>query len=420
MKQYQETPQGRITFHLTYFLRWCLLSLLIGCVVGLVGTGFVYAVHAAVEFRESHSWVPFTLPIGGLIIVLLYRVLHNQGDKGTNMVLASIRSEAEIPPQMAPSIFLSTVITHLCGGSAGREGAALQLGGSIASLFAKAFRLRDADKRILILCGMSAAFSAIFRTPIAAVIFAMEVSCVGVMQYAALLPCTVAALSASAIAESLGLKLSHYTITAIPAFSPKYALLTLLLSVLCAAVSIGFCILLHRSEKLFQTLLPNPYLRVVTASVILLLLGFLVQSHDYYSLGEVVIQNAVAGNAVWYAFLLKALFTAVTIGGGFKGGEIVPTFFIGATFGCTMGHLLGCSPSLCAAVGMAALFCGVTNCPLAALFIAAELFGMEALPYCLLGVTVCYLLSGYYGLYHEQTFYNSKFSEGPMLSKTRE
>ncbi|MDE5563609.1 MAG: chloride channel protein, partial [Oscillospiraceae bacterium] len=156
------------------------------------------------------------------------------------------------------------------------------------------------------------------------------------------------------------------------------------------------------------------------ASVLLLLLGVACRSEAYFGIGGETIVNAIAGNAVWYAFLLKMLFTAVTLSGGFKGGEIVPTFFIGATFGCVFGQISGLSPSLCAAVGMIALFCGVTNCPLASLFIAAELFGMEAVPYCLLVVAVSYLLSGYYGLYKEQRFYYSKFADEHIHHKTRE
>lgn len=409
-----------ILLHFRLLLRWVVFGALLGVIMGLVGAAFVHCIHAGTAFRESHPWVLLTLPVGGLLIVWLYRITRNHNDRGTNMVIASIRSEAELPMQMAPLIFISTIITHTCGGSAGREGAALQLGGSIGSMLGKGFKLRERDRRILILAGMSAAFSAIFRTPIAAAIFAMEVGCIGAMHYAALVPCAVASLTASFTAEQLGLPLSHYDVAEIPELTAGTGLKIVLLGVLCAGVSIAFCTLLHKTEHLLGKKFPNPYLRILTAAFLLLGLGLVFRTTDFFGIGETAIHGAIAGETVWYAFLVKMLFTAVTIGGGFKGGEIVPSFFIGATFGCLFGQIAGLSPSLCAAAGMMALFCGVTNCPLATLFISAELFGMECVPFCLLVIAVSYLLSGYYGLYSEQKFMYSKFADAPVHHRTRQ
>ena len=405
--------------HFRLLLRWCVLSLVIGVVLGLIGSLFVMCIGYGTEFRAAHQWCYLLMPVGGLLIVGAYQLLHDQHDKGTNMVLASLRSEAKLPVQMAPLIFLSTIITHFVGGSAGREGAALQLGGSLGATLGRVVHLRDKDQRILIMSGMSAAFSAIFRTPATAAIFAMEVGCVGTMQYAALVPCAIASLSASYIANLLGFPLAKYNVLQVPEMKPLDAAKTLLLGICCAALSILFCILLHRTEHIMKKKLRNPYLRILLASAVLLLMGLLFHTEAYYGIGGETIVNAIAGKAVWYAFLLKALFTAVTLGGGFKGGEIVPSFFVGATFGCVFGQIVGLSPSLCAAVGMVALFCGVTNCPLAALFISAELFGMDCVPYCLLVIAVSYLLSGYYGLYREQRFYSSKFADEHIHHKTR-
>ena len=393
------------------FLRWSFLSIVLGIIVGLVGVAFVFTIHTVTDLRNENPWILLGLPFGGMLIVFLYRITRNHDDRGTNTVIASLRSESTIPTKMAPLIFISTAITHLFGGSAGREGAALQIGGSIAHLFGKAFRLNEADMRILILAGMSAAFSAIFRTPIAAVVFAMEVGFIGVMRYSALLPCTIASVTASFFAEKCGLGLTQYSVLNIPQITPVSILQTLMLGILCAVVSIVFCILLHAAEELMEHYIKNPYLRIAAAGITILLLGVLFQSYDYFGVGEQVIHNAIAGETVWFAFLAKMLFTAITLGGGFKGGEIVPTFFIGATFGCLMGSMLGLSPSLCAALGMVALFCGVTNCPLASLLIAAELFGMQCLPFALIVIAVSYLLSGYQGLYKEQRFLYSKYKD---------
>lgn len=409
-----------VLLHIRLLLRWIVFGALLGLVVGAVGAAFVHCIEYVTELRLAHPLILLGLPLAGVLIVWLYRVTKNFDDRGTNTVLASLRSEDEPPAKMSVLIFISTVLTHLCGGSAGREGAALQLGGSIGNLIGRTFKLRDRDRRILILAGMSAAFSSIFRTPIAAAVFAMEVGCIGTMHYAALVPCAVASLTASWIAETMGLGLTHYDIGILPELTAVSGLKILLLGLLCAAVSIVFCMLLHKTEHILESKISNPYLRIAFAGVLLLVLGLLLRSDAYFGIGEHTIHNAIAGETVWYAFLLKMVFTAITIGGGYKGGEIVPSFFIGSTFGCLFGHLIGLSPSVCAGLGMVALFCGVTNCPLASLFIGAELFGMEAVPFCLLVIAVSYLLSGYYGLYKEQKFMYSKFADAPVHHKTRQ
>ena len=406
--------------HFRLLFRWLIFSLLLGGVLGVIGTEFVNAIAWSTEFRAKHLWCYLLLPAGGVLIVWLYRVSRDKHDKGTNTVIASLRSEAQIPVQTAPLIFVSTIITHFCGGSAGREGAALQLGGGLGNTFASLLHMREKDKHILILSGMSAAFSAIFRTPVAAAIFAMEVGCVGTMQYAALVPCVVSSLTASYIAEKLGLPRERYEVYPVPELSPVTAFQTLILGIFCAAFSIIFCVILHRTEHYIKKFIKNPYLRILSASAILILMGLLFRSTDYYGTGGHIIEKAIHGEVIWYAFFVKMIFTAVTLSGGFKGGEIVPSFFVGATSGCLIGHIIGLSPSLCAAIGMIALFCGVTNCPLTSLFISAELFGQGCLPYCMLVIAVSYLLSGYYGLYKEQRFYYSKFTDEHIHHKTRE
>ena len=408
-----------VLLHLRLLLRWVLIALILGTVLGFVGTLFVWCISIGTEYRAAHQWCYLLLPVGGCAIVFLYWITKDKHDKGTNMVIASLRSEAQLPVQMAPLIFVTTIITHFVGGSAGREGAALQLGGGLGAMFGQLLHLRDKDKRTLIISGMSAAFSAIFRTPVAASIFAMEVGCVGTMQYSALVPTVIASLTASYVAGKLGLPLAHYDVLNIPEFTPVTALKVILLGMCCALISIVFCVILHRTEHTMRHRVKNPYLRILLASGILMLLGFILHTEDYFGIGGNIIGSAMKGEAHWYAFLLKMLFTAVTLGGGFKGGEIVPSFFIGATFGCCFGYAAGLSPSLCAAVGMIALFCGVTNCPLASLFISAELFGLDCVPYCLLVIAVSYLLSGYYGLYRTQRFYYSKFANEQIHHKTR-
>lgn len=392
------------------FIKWVVVSAVIGVVVGLIGTAFSYAMGIVTDFRMDNPRIILGLPFAGLVIVFMYHLAHRDNDKGTNSVLSAIRSEGELSITMAPLIFVGTILTHLFGGSAGREGAALQLGGSIGNGFGQLFHMKKSDVHVMIMCGMSACFSALFGTPLAAAIFSMEVVNVGIMYYSALVPCVFSALIAAGIAKMLGVGSEAMVISDVPEFTAVTGGKTVLLVILCAVVSVLLCVALHLAAKRGKKWIPNPYLRIAAAGVVIIVLTALVGSTDYMGAGMQVIEHCVEfGEVRPEAFALKILFTAVTLGAGFKGGEIVPSFFVGATFGCAMGRLLGLSPSLCAAVGMIAVFCGVTNSPITSLLIALELFGMDAAPYFLIGVGVSYMLSGYHSLYNTQRIVYSKY-----------
>lgn len=390
-------------------MKWVIFALITGLVVGSIATMFHFSIAIATMVREATPWIIFLLPIGGLIIVRCYRMVKDEKELSTNSVLSAIHSNEKLPLKMAPLIFVSTVITHLFGGSAGREGAALQLGGSIGNGLGALFHFDDNDKHIMIMCGMSAAFAALFGTPMAAAIFSMEVISVGIMQYSALVPCVIASLSAFSVAQAFGVGQELFLVEWVPNFTIFSAAKITILAVLCAVLSIAFCILLHQTEHLYKKLFKNQYLRVVVGGCLIIVLTLLVGDQTYNGTGMHVIEEAMDGHVIPYAFLLKMLFTAITIGAGYKGGEIVPSFFIGATFGCLFGNILGFAPDLCAAVGMASLFCGVTNCPITSLLISFELFGYEGMPYYLLAIAFSYMLSGYYGLYSSQRIMYSKY-----------
>lgn len=390
-------------------MKWVIFALITGLVVGSIATLFHFSIAIATMVREATPWIIFLLPIGGLIIVRCYRMVKDEKELSTNSVLSAIHSNEKLPLKMAPLIFVSTVITHLFGGSAGREGAALQLGGSIGNGLGALFHFDDNDKHIMIMCGMSAAFAALFGTPMAAAIFSMEVISVGIMQYSALVPCVIASLSAFSVAQAFGVGQELFLVEWVPNFTIFSASKITILAVLCAVLSIAFCILLHQTEHLYKKLFKNQYLRVVVGGCLIIVLTLLVGDQTYNGTGMHVIEEAMDGHVIPYAFLLKMLFTAITIGAGYKGGEIVPSFFIGATFGCLFGNILGFAPDLCAAVGMASLFCGVTNCPITSLLISFELFGYEGMPYYLLAIAFSYMLSGYYGLYSSQRIMYSKY-----------
>ncbi len=411
---------GRISRNLAVFIRWGIFSAFVGLFVGAFSTLFAFCLRQVTAFRTENPWLILCLPLAGVVIVFLYGLFRYKNDKGTNMVLSSIHAEAEVPFRMAPLIFISTIITHLFGGSAGREGAALQLGGSIGQMLGKIFRFDEKDQRIVVMCGMSAAFSAIFGTPIAASIFSMEVVSVGVMYYAALVPCVFSSLVASKFATHMGIGPNVFKIRHMPLFEIIPSLKIIGLALCCAALSVIFCMALHSLGDLYRKRLKNPYVRIIVSSLMIILLTIILQTDDYMGAGVPVIQRAINGETDPLAFVWKIVFTALTLEAGFKGGEIVPSFFVGATFGCLFGHILGISPSLCAAVGMMSVFCGVTNCPITSMLIAFELFGYHGVPFFLLGISVSYLMSGYYGLYHDQTIVYSKYKTEYINRKARE
>lgn len=391
-------------------LKWTLFAVVTGTVLGAVGAYFARSITLVTELRTTHPWILYLLPVIGLLIVFIYRFETKGG--GTNLVLEAVQEGEEVPFRMAPMIFAATVLTHLGGGSAGREGAALQLGGSIAQAIGKAFRPEKRDLKLMTMCGMAAGFSALFGTPLAAAVFAIEVATVGMMQYSALYPCTVASLTAFEVAKLCGGHAERFHVTGIPAFDISSALPVALLAILCAVFSMFFCETLHSAEHLYKKYIKNPYARVFTGGILVILLAKVLGTTDYLGGGMNIVEKAVEGEVFWAACILKLLFTAVSLGAGYKGGEIVPTLFTGATFGCLFGQILGFAPSLCAACGMTALFCAVTNSPLASLLLAFELFGFDGMPFYLIAVAIGYCMSGNGGLYHSQKIRYSKIFPG--------
>ena len=394
---------------LVFLAKWLLISAATGLLVGSVSSLFGHTLIFVNGLRAAHPWIVYTLPLGGLLIVLLYRGCRNTGDKGTNTVVASIQESTEIPFKMAPLIFVATTITQLCGGSAGREGAALQLGGSIAKKLGKTARLSQDSQRTLIMCGMSAGFSALFGTPMAAAVFSLEVVSVGIMHYSALVPCVIASFTAHFVADWFRIPPEVFPVTAIPAMNPVNLLKIVVFAAVVGGVSIVFCLLLHQAEHLYEKYIKNQYLRIALAGCILVALTLLLGTQEYLGSGMGMIEEIFHhGYTHWYSFLLKMLFTAITLGAGFKGGEIVPSFTVGAALGCSVAGLLGLPADLVAACGMVGLFCGVTNSPITSLLIAFELFGFAGMPYYLATIAVSYLLSGYQSLYHKQKIVFSK------------
>ena len=398
---------GHTRLYIIAMAKWLTLAVVVGGFCGLIGTAFHMGIHEAEVLRTAQPWLLFCLPVAGLAIVGLYRLLRAEG-LGTNDIIEAVHHGKPLTIRLLPSIFVGTMLTHLCGGSAGREGAALQMGGTVGWNVGRLFHLDDRDLRTATLCGMAAFFSALFGTPLTASVFAIVVISIGVLYHAAFIPCLTASLVAYWISVKLGVAPTRFTVAA-PELAAVPLIQVAILAVGCGLVALLFCRILHGTEHLLKHCIPNPWLRVVLGGMAVIVLTLLCGTRDYNGAGMNIITAAIEQGIVRpEAFLLKMIFTAVTLAAGFKGGEVVPSFFVGATFGCAVGPLLGLPAGFSAAVGLAAVFCGVTNCPLASIFLSVELFGDGGLLYFAAACAISYVLSGYDGLYSSQTILYSK------------
>lgn len=396
--------------YLKTFLKWGLFGLLMGVLGGALGAGFHHALHFVTHLRAEHNWLIFLLPAAGLLSVAIYRLFRQQKNRGTNQIIDAVLRGEEVSPLVAPTIFLATATTHLFGGSAGREGAALQLGGATASLLSKVFKLNQNDRKVLIMSGMSAVFAGLFGTPLTAALFCMEFESVGTLFSPALLPCYIAAFAAAKISGILGVHAETFLLESAAAVTLSNVWRFLILAVLISLIGILMCWVFHKAEHLAAHHIKNSWIRIVIGGAVIMGLTLLVGDHRYNGAGMDMALGAVAGNAQWFDFLMKMLFTAVTLAAGFKGGEIVPTFCIGATFGCIIGGLLGLDAGLCGALGLIGLFCCATNSPFASIVLSIEMFGGANLHLFALVCVVCFVLSGKSGLYSSQIIQFAKAS----------
>ena len=339
--------------------KWLTLAGITGVLCGLVGSAFHLGVQWATQLRLGHPWLLYTLPLLGLGIVGIYKLFGTEG-QSTDSIIEEVQSGHGLSLALLPSIFLSTLLTHLGGGSVGREGAALQMGGTIGYHIGTVLLMDDKDLRTATMTGMAAFFSALFGTPLAATVFAMAVISVGLLYHAALIPCLIASLVAYWISLLVGVEPTRFLVAA-PAPDFLMFFRVAVLAFLCAIVTILFCRTIHGMEHLFRRKRARPE-----------------------------------------AFALKILFTAVSLAAGFKGGEVVPSFFVGATFGCVVGPLLGIPAGFAAALSLVAVFCSAVNCPLASIFLSVELFGADGILYFALACGLSFVLSGYNGLYSSQ------------------
>ena len=413
LKEKLHTPGA----YLKTFVKWVLLGLLMGVVGGLLGAGFHHALHFVTHLRAEYNWLILLLPVGGLASVGVYTLFRLRSNRGTNEVIDAILNGGDVSAYVSPTIFLATAITHLFGGSAGREGAALQIGSSTATLISRGLRLDRRDRRVLIMSGMSAVFAGLFGTPLTATLFCMEFVSVGMVFSPALLPGYIAAFTATKISGLLGVHAETFLLDTTAAITLVNVWKFLILAVLVSLVGIVMCWLFHKAEHLAQHHIPNAWLRIAIGGAVIVGLTLLVGDHRYNGAGMEMALGAVGGQADWFDFILKMLFTTITLAAGFKGGEIVPTFCIGATFGCVVGGLLGLDAGLCGALGLVGLFCCATNSPFASIVLSIEMFGGANVHLFALVCVVCFVLSGQSSLYSSQMQIFRKTSTNPSPNK---
>lgn len=398
--------------------QWLLLGALVGVACGVASAVFLFLLDQATRFREQHLVIVYTLPVAGLVIGALYAKWGKPIRGGNNLVIDTVHEgDQQIPLRMAPMVLLGTVLTHLFGGSAGREGTAVQMGGSLADAIAHRLRVSPDTRRELLAAGIAGGFGSVFGTPIAGAVFGLEVVVVGRMGYEALLPALVASVVGDLVTRGLGIVHTVYPVpTALP-LSGGVLAKWLVFAVAVAAVAIVFVEATHWLKKLLEGRVPWLPVRMAVGGLVVVGLWKLVGTTTYLGLGvPTIVRSFVDPDLPELAFAWKLLFTAVTLGSGFLGGEVTPLFFVGAALGNVLARLLGLPVDLGAAVGMAALFAAAANTPLALSIMAVELVGASVLPHVVIVSTVAYLLTGQRGIYPSQRIGRLKHG-GPLLSR---
>ncbi len=385
-------------------LQWIALGGAVGVACGIASAVFLLLLDRATHFRIDHETLVYTLPLAGIVIGLVYERWGQTIKGGNNLVLDTIHDDSkQIPLRMAPMVLLGTVLTHLFGGSAGREGTAVQMGASLADAIAHRLHLHRDRRRQLLAAGIAGGFGSVFGTPIAGMLFGLEVVWVGRIEYHAILPALVASVVGDVVTRACGVTHTSYPVVPFQAMSPLLALKWLGFGVAVAATSTGFVELTHRLKRWFEKHIPRLPLRMMVGGIAVVAMWKLVGSSDYLGLGVPSIVRAFTDpNLAPYAFAAKLVFTSVTLASGFLGGEVTPLFFIGATLGAVLGRAMGIPVELAAGVGLAGVFAAAANTPISLSIMAVELLGASMMPHVVIVCVVAYLITGHRGIYPSQ------------------
>lgn len=387
---------------LLYLCKWLFLSVLSGACIGSASALLLVSLEWATQYREHHLWIIALLPVAGLLIGLMYHYWAGTASRGNNYLIEEIRSPHDIIPfRMAPLVYIGTVLTHLFGGSAGREGTGVQMGGAIADQFSRLFRMRRRDHRLMVAIGISAGFASVFGTPLAGAVFGLEVIVVGRMRYEAILPSFLSAAVASMVCHAWGVEHTHYVVSEVPFLDASNLLWTIGAGILFGLAAMLF----SRSIGFWSGMAKRinyPPFRPLIGGLVIAAAVWIIGTTKYIGLGVPTIVASFSEQQMWYDFLLKILFTTFTIGVGFKGGEVTPLFFVGATLGSALSAVVPLPMGLLAGIGFVAVFAGATNTPIACTLMGIELFGAEPGLYLGIACVVAYLFSGHTGIYTAQ------------------
>lgn len=408
-------------------LKWILLGGGVGLLTGTASAFFLKSLDFVTDLRLAHPWLLFLLPLGGALVSFLYFRYGGSSAKGNNLILEQIQAGTEpVLLRMAPLVLAGTLITHLFGGSAGREGTAVQMGGSLAEWFGKVLKVQPVDRRILLICGISGGFGSIFGTPLAGTVFGLEVLAVGLITHEALIPAFIASFAGNLTAASFwGVTHLHYPIGDIPSLSGITVLKVVFASMLFGLTSVLFSELTHALKKGYTRFFRNPMIKSAVGGVVIIGLVYVLGTRDYLGLGIPLIQDSFTGDVAPFAFLGKLVFTSLTLGAGFQGGEVTPLFAIGATLGHALSGFLHLYAPFLAGLGFVAVFCGATNTPIACFLLGIELFGADGAVYLFIACLVSYLFSGHTGIYTSQQIGISKsqltsFPQGTTLATVKQ
>ena len=384
--------------------RWLVLGALVGALSGAASALFLWLLERATSLRMAHDQLVFALPVAGLLIGGLYERYGHAIRAGNNLIIDTIHDDRPaLPLRLAPMVLIGTVLTHVLGGSAGREGTAVQMGAGLADTLAQRLRLGQPLRRQLLMAGAAGGFGSVFGTPLAGAVFGLEFSTFRRIQYQALVPALVASLVGDRTTRALGIHHTPYpSLRALP-LTPLLLGKWLLFALAVAAVTVVFVELVHGLKRHGERLIPRLPLRMCLGGAVVVGMWQLVGTSDYLGLGVPTIVRAFSDPSLPVtAFTWKLLFTVVTLAAGFLGGEVTPLFFVGAALGNVLARLLGIPLELAAGVGLAAVFGAAANTPIALSIMAVELFGIAILPHVALVTVVAYVLSGRRGIYSAQ------------------
>ncbi|WP_114784047.1 voltage-gated chloride channel family protein [Botryobacter ruber] len=394
---------------LLFTLKWSVIALLVGVPVGSASAFFLVSLDWVTNYREAHTWIIALLPLGGLLVGLLYYYYGESVVKGNNLLLEEIHAPKKIIPfRMAPLVLFGTLVTHLFGGSAGREGTAVQMGGAIADQFTRPFKLRPRDRKILIIMGISAGFSSLFGTPLAGALFGLEVFVIGRLRYDALVPSFLAAVVANYACNAWGVGHTHYHIPFVPDMSPAGFGYALLAGAAFGLAGMLFANATHLWSVQFKQRISYAPFRPLAGGAVIAAVVFAMGTTKYIGLGIPTILEAFETPLPVYDSFLKILLTSFTLGAGFKGGEVTPLFFTGATLGNALSQAIPLPMALLAGMGFVGVFSGASNTPLSCTVMGIELFGAESSVFMALACVAAYIFSGHSGIYGSQVIGSPK------------